>query len=107
MEANSNRVARVFIWKQGAAPDYSYARQVLSVVNPQAYRAVAGDNPPLHLFSVLGPWPEDFWVRALGDLRAIPAPGGNSWTDTMTYELAGWQGTDSRTGDRLFVVTVY
>jgi uncharacterized RDD family membrane protein YckC len=107
MEAGSNRVAQVFIWKQGAAPDLGYARQVLGVVNPEAYKAVTGENPPLHLFSVMGPWPDDFWARALGDMRAIPSSNGTLWTDTTRFDLAGWQGTDSRTGDKLFVVTTY
>src|SRR5206468_8344710 len=107
MEASANRVAQVFVWKQGTVPDLAYARQVLSVVNPDAFAAVSGDNPPLQLFSIMGQWPDEPWPRVLQDMRAIPAPGGARWTDTTRYELQGWQGTDSRTGDRLFVVTVY
>ena len=52
MENGSNRVAQVFIWKQGAVPDLAYAREVLSVVNPDAYAAASGENPPLQLFSI-------------------------------------------------------
>jgi uncharacterized RDD family membrane protein YckC len=107
MDGASSRVAQVFVWKQGSAPDLSYARQVLSVVNPDAFSAVAGDNPPLQLFSIVGQWPEEPWPRVLQDIRSISAPGGVRWTDTTRYELQGWQGTDSRTGDKLFVATVY
>src|SRR2546423_13626432 len=107
MESGSSRVAHVFIWKQGAAPDVDYARQVLSIVNPEAYRALLGSSPPVRLFSVIDDWPEEPWGRALADMRAIPAPGGALWTDPSQYELAGWLGADSRTGGRLFVVTAY
>src|SRR5690349_13109024 len=107
MAAEADRLAQVFIWKQGAAPDLDYARQVLRVINPDAYKAISGDNPPLQLFSVMGEWPADPWERALLDMRAIPAPQGTMWTDTTRYDLGGWQGTDRRTGDRIFIVTAY
>src|SRR4051794_9851342 len=105
MDTGSNRVEQVFIWKQGQAPDIAYARQVLTVVNPDASRAVADDNPPLHLFAVSGPWPEDFWTRALSDMRSVPGSQAARWTDLSRHTLSGWQGTDSRTGDKIFVVT--
>lgn len=107
MEAGYNHVAQVFVWKQGSAPDLAYARRVLSAVNPEAYAVASGANPPLQLFSILGGWPDEPWDRAMEDMLSMPAPNGTRWTDTSRYELAGWQGTDSRTGDKLFVVTVY
>src|SRR5436190_11489151 len=107
METNSSRIAQVFVWKQGAAPDVDYARQVLSVVNAEAATAISSENPPLQLFSLMNGWPDDPWARALGDMRAIPAPNGTQWTDTSRYDLTGWQGTDTRTGDKIFVVIAY
>lgn len=107
MEGGFSRVAQVFVWKQGSAPDLAYARRVLSAVNPEAYAAASGPNPPLQFFSIAGPWPDEPWERAVEDMLSIPAQNGTAWTDTSRYELEGWQGTDSRTGDRLFVVTVY
>lgn len=106
MDPGPNRVAQVFVWKQGEVPDFDYARQLLSVVNPAAYRAVSTDNSLIRLFSVTGTWPEQFWPRALQDMRQTPSPGSSSWTDTSRYDLSGWQGTDTRTGDKLFVVSV-
>lgn len=107
MDAAQNRVAQVFFWKQGTPPDLDYARQVLSVVNPEAHRSASGENPPVRLFSISGPWPDDPWSRALSDMRAMPAPNGAPWTDTNRYDLSGWQGTDSRSGDKIFIVTAY
>ena len=101
------RVAQVFVWKQESAPDVEYARQVLSVASPEAYQAVSNGAPLLQLFSVMGEWSEDPWERSLRDMRAIPAPEGTRWTDSARYLLKGWQGTDSRTGDKIFVVVVY
>lgn len=107
MTTDTARLAQVFVWKGGEAPDLDYARQVLSAVNPETARAIWDDNPPLCLFSVWGDWPQDPWARALTDMRAAPAPEGTEWTDTSRYDLAGWQGSDTRTGDRIFVVTAY
>src|SRR4051794_8618039 len=107
MEADSNRIVQVFFWKQGAAPDLDYVRQVLSIVNPEAFAAIAGDNPPVQLFSVIGPWPDDPWTRALQDMRAIPSISRIAWTDPNQYELNGWQGSDLRTGDHIFTVVAY
>src|SRR6476646_829461 len=107
MAPEQERLAQIFIWRQASAPDMEYARQVLSVVNPDAVRALSGDNPPIRLYSVYGPWPDDPWGRALLDMRASPAPNGTQWTDTTRYDLAGWQGADSRSGNNLFVVTAY
>ena len=107
MDPRSDRVAQVFIWKQGTVPDLDYARQVLSVVNPDAYKAILRENAPIHLFSVMGSWPDDFWPRALQDMRGIPEPRGTRWTDSTRYDLSGWQGTDTRTGEKLFVVTAF
>jgi len=107
MASERGRLAQIFIWRQASAPDIEYARQVLSAVNPDAARLLSMDNPPIKLFSIFGPWPDDPWGPALRDMRASPAPDGTHWTDTTSYDLAGWQGTDSRTGDHLFVVTDY
>lgn len=107
MASDQDRLAQIFIWKQATAPDFDYARQVLSVVNPQAIRILTGEDPPLRLFSVFGPWPDDPWGRALLDMRAIPSVDGTQWTDTTQYDLAGWQGTDSVSGDHIFVVSAY
>ncbi len=107
MAADVSRLAQVFVWKQGTAPDLAYVRQVLSAVNPEVGKVVEGENPPVHLFSIIGPWPDDPWRRALLDMHAIPAPDGTHWSDTTRYDLAGWQGTDMRSNDRIFVVTAY
>jgi uncharacterized RDD family membrane protein YckC len=107
MATNNERLAQVFLWKEGSTPDLDYARQVLRAVNPDAYRAIAGGNPPLQLFSVAPPWPDEPWGRALADMRAVPNPEGAQWVDTTRYDLAGWQGTNTRTGEHVFVVTVY
>jgi hypothetical protein len=74
MESGSSHIAQVFVWRQGSAPDLAYARQVLSVVNPEAFAAVTGENPPLRLFAISGPWPDDPWERILQDMLSIPAP---------------------------------
>jgi uncharacterized RDD family membrane protein YckC len=94
------RLARVFVWKQGAEPDPDYVQQVLQAAVPEARRpggeyAVTGEAAPAE-------WPADFWSFALPRLRQ-----GTDWTDPARYELAGWTGTDSRSGSRLFVVSVY
>src|SRR5215212_1226952 len=107
MDRVPGRVAQVFVWKQGTAPDVDYARQVLSVASPEAYQALNGGTALLQLFSVMGEWSEDPWERALRDMRAIPAPEGTRWTDSSLYLMKGWQGTDSRTGDKIFVVVAY
>ncbi len=107
MVSEQDRLAQIFIWRQASAPDIEYARQVLSVVNPPAARLVSGDNPPIRLLPIFGLWPDDPWGPALLDMRARPAADGTQWSDTTQYDLAGWQGTDSRTGSRLFVVTAY
>jgi uncharacterized RDD family membrane protein YckC len=107
MGSERGRLAQIFIWREASAPDIEYARQLLSAVNPDAARLLATDNPPVKLFSIFGPWPDDPWGPALRDMRASPAPDGSQWIDTKSYDLAGWQGTDSRTGDHVFVVTAY
>lgn len=108
MSVEGNRLAQVFIWKEGSAPDLRYARQILSVVNPEASRAIDWDNPPVHLFAVEPPWPGDQWARAISDLQTISyRAGGPNLTDTTRFDLAGWQGTDQRTGDHIFVVIAY
>src|SRR5689334_24486952 len=94
------RLARVFVWKQGAEPDPEYVQQVLQAAVPEARQpggeyAVTGAAAPTE-------WPADFWTFALPRLRE-----GTDWTDPSRYELAGWTGTDSRSGSRLFVVSVY
>lgn len=107
MANESDRLAQIFIWKQANRPDIEYARQVLSVVNPDALRALRESDTRLRFFTIFDPWPEDPWARAIYDMRATPNPEGNEWTDVTRYDLAGWQGTDQRTGDRLFIVTAY
>lgn len=107
MVADTERLAQVFLWKEGDAPDLEYARELLRVVNTEAYEAVGGASPPLQIISVAEPWPEDPWVRAIEDMGAIPAPEGTRWTDSANYDLAGWQGKDLRTEENLFVVTAY
>ena len=108
MSVEGNRLAQVFIWKEGSAPDLRYARQILSVVNPDASRAIDWDNPPIHLFAVEPPWPGDQWARAIADLQKISYRTlGPNWTDTTRFDLAGWQGTDQRSGDHIFVVVAY
>lgn len=111
MAMDVNRLAHIFIWKEGSMPDIEYARRILSVVNPDAAKAIEEDNPdpPVKLFSVTPPWPDDPWARATADLQGINTVEGNGseWTDTTRYDLAGWQGTDRRTGDHIFVITAY
>jgi uncharacterized RDD family membrane protein YckC len=107
MVADMERLAQVFLWKEGDAPDLDYARELLRVVNPDAYKAVEGDTPPLQIIGVVEPWPDDPWVRAVEDMDSIPAPTGTRWTDPANYDLAGWQGKDLRTEENLFVVTAY
>lgn len=107
MEAGSSRIAQVFVWRQGSVPDLAYARRVLSAVNLEAYAAAAGEKPPVQLLSLTGMWPDQPWDRILEDMLTISTASGTHWTNTDRYELEGWQGTDSRTGDKLFVVTVY
>lgn len=108
MAVDGNRLAQVFIWKEGSAPDLRYARQILSVVNPEAARAIDWDNPAIHLFAVDPPWPGDQWARAISDLQTISyRTTGPNWTDTTRFDLAGWQGTDQRSGDHIFVVVAY
>ena len=107
MVLENGRLAHVFIWKEGSRPDLAYARQVLGAVNPNALSAVSGDNPPLTAFGVTEQWPDDPWARALRDMRAVPTPDGSRWADTARYDLAGWEGTDQRTGSRIFIVTAY
>ena len=41
------------------------------------------------------------------DMRSVPNPTSSHWADTTRYDLAGWQGTDQRTGDHLFIITAY
>ncbi len=109
MATDGNRLAHIFVWKEGTTPDLQYARQILSVVNPDAARAIEGDNAPISLFSIAPPWPSDLWARAIGDLRGFSAyqANGTDWTDTSRYDLAGWQGNDRRTAEHIFVVTAY
>ena len=107
MASDADRVAQVFIWKQGPAPDFEYALHVLNVVNPETARTLASDRSRLQVFTVTGPWPDEPWERAITDMRSVPTPDGSQWTDTSRYDLTGWQGTDSTTGERLFTVTAY
>jgi uncharacterized RDD family membrane protein YckC len=107
MVLENGRLAHVFIWKEGSKPDLAYARQVLGAVNPNALSAVSGENPPLTAFGIAGQWPDDPWTHALRDMRAVPTPDGSRWADTSRYDLAGWEGTDQRTGARIFIVTAY
>lgn len=107
MANESDRLAHIFIWKQASTTDIEYARQILSVVNPNALQAINDDVSRLRFFTLYGQWPEDPWARALYDMRSAPNPDGMEWTDVTHYDLAGWQGTDQRTGDRLFIVTAY
>ncbi|HUP27436.1 MAG TPA: RDD family protein, partial [Chloroflexia bacterium] len=107
MASDASRLAQVFIWKEGRPPDIKYAREVLCAVNPETARSIAGENPPLRLFAVEDPWPDEPWERAIADMRNLEAPGSTSWIDTSLYDLTGWQGRDSTTGDRLFTVTAY
>ena len=102
MVSEQDRLAQIFIWRQGSAPDIEYVRQLLSAVNPDAVRAISADDPPLKLFTIVGSWPQDMWARALLDMQASPAPDGTQWVDTTHYDLAGWQGADSRTGEQLW-----
>ena len=56
------RLARVFVWKQGAEPDPDYVQQVLQAAVPEARRpggeyAVTGEAAPAE-------WPADFWSFA-------------------------------------------
>ncbi|MEO6457848.1 MAG: RDD family protein, partial [Chloroflexia bacterium] len=107
MSSDANRVAQVFIWKQGSAADVEYARHVLGIINPETARSLEVDDPPLQLYTIAGPWPDEPWERAIADMITFPAPDGSQWTDTGRYDLTGWQGTDSATGERLFTVTAY
>jgi uncharacterized RDD family membrane protein YckC len=107
MVLENGRLAHVFIWKEGTRPDLAYARQVLAAVNPNALSAVSGEDPPLTAIGVEGEWPDDPWGRALRDMRMVPTPDGSRWADTARYDLAGWEGTDQRTGSRIFIVTAY
>lgn len=107
MASENDRLAQIFIWKQAGTSDLEYARQILSVVNPGAVRVLANENPPVRFFTVYGQWPEDPWARALADIRGVPNPNSSHWADTTRYDLAGWQGVDQRTGDRLFIITAY
>ena len=101
------RLVAVIIWKQGAAPDAAYTRQVLRVAAPEALGPPGADGEPALRVPVRmlgGPseWPDDFWIVALQALR-YPT----DYSDPARYDLSGWQGTDSRTGSRLFVASVY
>src|SRR5690242_12615064 len=101
------RLVAVVIWKQGAAPDTAYARQVLRVAAPEALGPAGADGEPalrVPLRMLLGPrdWPDDFWIVALQALR-YPT----DYSDPAHYDLSGWQGTDARDGARLFVASVY
>jgi uncharacterized RDD family membrane protein YckC len=108
MGTDMERLAQVFLWKQGDAPDVSYALELLRVANPDAYKSLkGGDEPPVQTFSVAGEWPDDPWALAIENLEALPAPVGTQWTDPAGYDLSGWQGKDLRTEENLFVVTAY
>src|SRR5690349_18865326 len=101
------RLVAVIIWQQGAALDAAYTREVLRVAAPAALGPPGADGePPLRVPArVLGgpsEWPDDFWIVALQALR-YPT----DYSDPARYDLSGWQGTDSRTGSRLFVASVY
>src|SRR4051812_37012054 len=105
MVADSERLDRVFLWKQGDAPNFDYAKELLESINPDASRTISDDPSRLQLFTVTGPWPGDPWERAIADMDSVPAPTGTRWTDAANYDLAGWQGNDLRTGENLFLVS--
>lgn len=107
MVADTERLAQVFLWKQGDAPDTEYARELLRIVNPDADVAISGDSPPLHLFGVAGTWPDDPWAHAINEIEALATLSGERWSDPSRFDLAGWQGKDTRTGEHLFMVTAY
>src|SRR5688500_8765015 len=107
MSAQAERPPQVFIWKEGDMPDLQYARELISLASPLAERSVSSGAISPIAFDVTGPWPADFWERVHADLAGAPAPVGTSWVDTSQYDLSGWQGVDSRTGNRVFVVTAY
>jgi|GEM_PF-388212 len=107
MAADASRLTQIFVWREGTAPDLDYARHVMSAANPAVAEVLATDDPPITLLAIPGEWPDEPWARAIADLRSIPAPGGTRWDDTSSYDLAGWEGTDLRTGARLFAVTAY
>lgn len=107
MASDSSRLAQVFIWREGTAPDLDYARQVISAANPAISEALSVSDPPIRLLSIPGQWPEEPWAHAVADMHSIPASGGTRWDDTAHYDLAGWEGTDLRTGAHLFAVTAY
>src|SRR5690349_22040069 len=88
------RLVRVFVWKEGAAPDPEYVQQVLQVAVPQARGAA--DQVPITGGAVSGDWPGDFWSYALPRIRE-----DGDWTDPARYDLSGWTCSDSRTGSRL------
>src|SRR6476659_1405174 len=92
------QLARIFVWTEGPPRDPAYVREAVNAAVPEA-RAL--ETPPVVADGVVGEWPADFWSYALPRLRA----GG--WVDPARYEMAGWAGSDSRDGARLFVVTVY
>src|SRR5688572_16977544 len=107
MSPQVDRLVRVFIWKEGDTPAPEYVRALVRYVTSRTSVERSLTTPATHLFPTQGDWPDDPWDRALEDLSYVPAPGGRSWIDSEQYELLGWQGIDSRTGDRLFVVSAY
>src|SRR5687767_11149826 len=107
MSYDAGRIAQVFMWKQGSAADAEYALHVLGIVNPETARTLGSDDSRLKLYTISGPWPDEPWERAIADMLTVPSPDGSQWTDTSRYDLTGWQGTDSSTGERLITVTAY
>src|SRR6476646_2788594 len=94
------QLAQVLVWTEGPTPDAAYIRQVVDAANPDA--SAAGPGLAVSSEEVAGPWPADLWAYAMPRLRANP-----EWGDPRRYELAGWAGSDSRSGQRLFVVSLY
>jgi uncharacterized RDD family membrane protein YckC len=107
MSAQADRPTQVFIWKEGERPSFQYSRDLISRASPGAQKYYASGDVPSVSFVVDDNWPADFWERVIADLEVAPAPAGTSWVNSDQYELVGWQGVDSRTGNRLFVVTAF
>ena len=109
MDKVPGRVAQIFVWKQGPAPDIEYARQVLRVASPEAYLVLDRGTPLLQLFSVMCDWTEDpcdvteddvfgvnliphTWeVTTLGELG--PGVRVNLEIDMLARYLARWRET--------------
>ncbi len=94
------RPAQIFVWVEGPTPDPAYVQQVLQAALPAPEGS--GPAPAVHSAGVPDPWPSDLWGYALPRMRQV-----GDWTDPRRYALAGWTGTDSRSGRRIFVASIY